>query len=519
MSIKRARIGPDKGIVGVWQREVGELSTRNFAHRLGASEDLVLRFEILRKLEKHRGCVNTVSFNASGDILVSGSDDRKILLWDWEMGRVKLSFHSGHGGNVFQAKFMPYTNDQTIVTCAADGEVRLAKIPEHGCVKTSLLGSHDGRAHKLAIEPGSPHIFYTSGEDALVQHFDLRTKSATKLFKCRSINDLRGFLPYLHLNAITIDPRNPNFFAIAGNDEYARLYDIRKCKLDGSTNFDQHVDLFCPEHLVGDEQLEITGLAFSDQSELLVSYNDENIYLFTKGMGLGPNPTPSSPVSTTSTEACESEPNGSPETFHSAMVHENAKSDPQVYKGHRNRATVKGVGFFGPKCEYVMSGSDCGRIFIWRKKDGELIRIMHGDKHVVNCIEPHPYTMILASSGIESDIKIWTPKARERVTLPPIVEQVLYRDRTCYFSFGTDDDDVDYTDCSDDDDDEEEEEEDDDDDDSGGDGSFDGGRDDDNDDANADDDGDSYDSDGSYDTDATDDDIDEEDNGGGAIGK
>ena len=38
MGIKRPRSGHDKAIVNVWQREVGLLSTRNFAHRLVASE-------------------------------------------------------------------------------------------------------------------------------------------------------------------------------------------------------------------------------------------------------------------------------------------------------------------------------------------------------------------------------------------------------------------------------------------------------------------------------------------------
>lgn len=86
-------------------------------------QDLVLRLEIYRKLEKHKGCVNTVSFNADGDILVSGSDDRRVILWNWETGKAQLSFHSGHNNNIFQAKIMPYTDDRTIVTCAADGQV------------------------------------------------------------------------------------------------------------------------------------------------------------------------------------------------------------------------------------------------------------------------------------------------------------------------------------------------------------------------------------------------------------
>lgn len=83
----------------------------------------MVRLDLFRKLEKHKGCVNTVSFNSDGDILVSGSDDRKVILWDWETGDIKLSFDSGHSSNIFQAKIMRYTEDQNIVTCAADGQV------------------------------------------------------------------------------------------------------------------------------------------------------------------------------------------------------------------------------------------------------------------------------------------------------------------------------------------------------------------------------------------------------------
>lgn len=231
-------------------------------------------------------------------------------------------------------------------------------------------------------------------------------------------------MPAIHLNAIAIDPRNPNFFAVAGADEYARLFDIRKYNWDGSSDVGQPADFFCPPHLIDDVQVGITGLAFSEQSELLVSYNDEFIYLFTRDMGLGPNPIPSSPVSmgsdaseTSGDHQCENSP---------STMDVDKRFVPQDYKGHMNRETVKGVNFFGPNCEYVVSGSDCGRIFIWKKKGGELIRVMEADKHVVNCIESHPHTTVLASSGIENDIKMWTPKANERAILPQKIEQVCF---------------------------------------------------------------------------------------------
>lgn len=229
-------------------------------------------------------------------------------------------------------------------------------------------------------------------------------------------------MPTIHLNTIAIDPRNPNLFAVGGSDEYARLYDIRKYKWDGSDDFGRPADCFCPTHVVGDDQVGITGLAFSEQSELLVSYNDEFIYLFTKYMGLGSDPIPASPSSVDTDVGGIAQDPALPSSPSSTQVDE--RSGPQAFKGHMNCDTVKGVNFFGPRNEYVVSGSDCGRIFIWRKKDGELMRVMEADKYVVNCIEPHPHDPLLASSGIEHDIKIWTPKAENKAVVPVNVEQV-----------------------------------------------------------------------------------------------
>ena len=41
---------------------------------------------------------------------------------------------------------------------------------------------------------------------------------------------------------------------------------------------------------------------------------------------------------------------------------------PSCRQGHRNSATVKGVNFYGPDSQFVISGSDCGNIFLWDKQ-------------------------------------------------------------------------------------------------------------------------------------------------------
>jgi len=50
----------------------------------------------------------------------------------------------------FQSKFMPYTGDTHIVSCARDGQVRLAELSSTGtCKGTKKLAQHKGAAHKV----------------------------------------------------------------------------------------------------------------------------------------------------------------------------------------------------------------------------------------------------------------------------------------------------------------------------------------------------------------------------------
>jgi len=82
----------------------------------------------------------------------------------------------------------------------------------------------------------------------------------------------------------------------------------------------------------------------------------------------------------------------------------------QKFVGHRNaRTMIKEASFWGNN--HVMSGSDCGHVFVWDRHTGELVMLLEADKHVVNCLQPHPHMPLLATSGIDYDFKLWGPMA------------------------------------------------------------------------------------------------------------
>jgi DDB1- and CUL4-associated factor 8 len=112
------------------------------------------------------------------------------------------------------------------------------------------------------------------------------------------------------------------------------------------------------------------------------------------------------------------------------------------YTGHSNSSTIKGVNFFGPESEFIMSGSDCSYIYFWDKETGTIVNWLKGDENgVVNCLEQHPDFPILASSGLDHDVKIWMPSNENPPNLIGLEKKVRRnmqrrkntRDLECHF--------------------------------------------------------------------------------------
>ncbi|XP_029677296.1 DDB1- and CUL4-associated factor 8-like [Formica exsecta] len=352
----------------VINRQIG--SNLLFQRRFYGSLHAVERLELMYNLNEHQGCVNALNFNEKGNLLASASDDLTVVIWDWAVGKKRHSFMSGHTRNMFQAKWLPLDMEYLMVTCAEDGQVRLLDL-EHNTSKR--LAAHRAASHKLAVHPETPHIIFSAGEDARVFSIDIRERKPSRLLYVKEDSSRIVQLYSIHCN-----PFNSNEFCIGGRSQYVRVYDRRKVSTP--------LYKLCPNHLTENKQnAHVTCAVYNhDGTEILASYNDEVIYLFNRLLSF--------------------------------------EDYTNRYVGHRNRATVKGVNFFGPKSEYVISGSDCGNIFIWEKTTSAVVQWMAGDKQgVVNCLEGHPHIPVLATSGLDYDVKIWVPSGREAPMMKSLV--------------------------------------------------------------------------------------------------
>ncbi|KQS43113.1 DDB1- and CUL4-associated factor 8 [Drosophila erecta] len=348
----------------------GHTSALSFGQGYYGSRQVVEQLTLLSSLNEHDGCVNCLNFNRAGDLICSGSDDLTIVVWDWAKEKKLHRFRSGHNMNIFQTKFIDSAGCLDIVSSSRDGQVRRSVIPPSGgAVKPVRLYTHSESVHKIVLVPHSRHELMSAGEDAAVKHFDLRaSNAATTMLRC--VHDEVNKRARVRLFSIAHHPYAPEF-CVSGSDDKLRVYDKR--------NLAQTLVQMTPSSIADTKITQITCAVYNHSgSEILASYSDAGIYLF------------------------DSRNNQPGEYLH-------------CYQGHINSRTIKGVNFFGPRSEYIVSGSDCGNIFFWDRNTEAIINYMKGDHAgVVNCLEPHPWMPVLATSGLEHDVKIWTPNGPER---------------------------------------------------------------------------------------------------------
>ncbi|KAM3419352.1 hypothetical protein BST61_g5283 [Cercospora zeina] len=313
--------------------------------------------DIVNELQGHTGCVNALSWSKDGKLLASGSDDTHLNIHEYlpsdshEQFKLTTTVATGHTQNIFSVKFMPHSDNSTVVTAAGDGEVRIFDLNYAGTSSQSsratasasdsrrrararaqtyltdgntnarVYRSHGDRVKRIVTE-SSPYLFLTCSEDGEVRQWDLRMPSShyppSRGYRFAQDSSapapLISYKKYgLDLNSISCSTSQPYYIALGGAHLHALLHDRRMTgrdklqergahlpdisqmssrDLEVMSQATQCVRKFAPrgqKMMKRSDNGSITALKISDArpDEMLVSWSGDHIYTFDLVRGSG----------------------------------------------------------------------------------------------------------------------------------------------------------------------------------------------------------------------------------------
>lgn len=267
----------------VRKRSLGLEDPSRLRSRYLGRREFIQRLKLEATLNVHDGCVNTICWNETGEYILSGSDDTKLVISNPYSRKVLTTIRSGHRANIFSAKFLPCTNDKQIVSCSGDGVIFYTNVEQDAETNRQCqFTCHYGTTYEIMTVPSDPHTFLSCGEDGTVRWFDTRIKTSCTKEDCKDdilINCRRA------ATSVAICPPIPYYLAVGCSDSSVRIYDRRMLGTRATGNYAGRgtagmVARFLPSHL-NNKSCRVTSLCYSeDGQEILVSYSSDYIYLF-----------------------------------------------------------------------------------------------------------------------------------------------------------------------------------------------------------------------------------------------
>eukprot|EP00934_Nitzschia_sp_Nitz4_P004638 Nitzschia sp. Nitz4//scaffold197_size40390//30718//39231//NITZ4_007521-RA/size40390-augustus-gene-0.11-mRNA-1//1//CDS//3329540496//4628//frame0 len=339
-----------------------------------------------------------------------------------------VSMATGHRGNVFHVTPL-FGQPGKVVTCGADGYVRLSDLEREISSAVVSPEYEDDRAEALFSFPfASPRMCFShhflSRNTGLVcserglRQFDLRLSPREQSHR----NLLRG-ASMCKACAVWSTPKTTHsleagdstyVFAAGGSSAEVCLYDLRMS--DGASS--RVIQEYCPRALKTPSiDVSVSGLDISkDKQELLVSYESDHIYTFP----IFPKVTNISGPTVEELDAMTTQDSSQP------------LPELACYGAHLNRFTfLKNAKYAGPLDEYICTGSDSGRAWIYEKETGRVVSLLNADRSTCNGVIPHPTLPIFISYGIDSNAKLWRaiPPVDTEADDSPEGRQLRFRQR------------------------------------------------------------------------------------------
>ncbi|XP_050312634.1 DDB1- and CUL4-associated factor 5 [Anthonomus grandis grandis] len=364
-------INPLKYIVNRQYDSSLVIKNRIFKERLAKAKNFYRK-----DLFAHYGCVNAIEFSAEGELLASGGDDRRVLLWNlseavFDRGlslagshmkvesrdsglkpkTVPNSMKKTHNSNIFCLAFD--SKNERIFSGGNDDQVIVHEIFT-GNPLVAL--PHRKPVYGLSINPQNDEIIATAGDDGRLLLYDIREttgQEAQVLARQKT-----GF------HSVMFNPVNPRFVVSANSEEGIALWDCRKPK----------------------EELLHYDSIFGKTPGISACFDSKG----KRVLGIRRRLPPVLYNTECEQSICQ--------FYH-----------PQYY----NSCTMKTCSFAGENDEYILSGSDDFNLYMWKIPEdedewGASHVVLKGHRSIVNQVRYNKHNNLIASSGVEKMIKLWS---------------------------------------------------------------------------------------------------------------
>ncbi|MBN4003713.1 NB-ARC domain-containing protein [Nostoc sp. LPT] len=351
----------------------------------------------LLTLEGHTNWIRSVAFSPDGEILVSGSDDKTVRLWNTTTGQFLRSLQ-GHKERVWSVAFSP--DGKTVASSSEDKTVRLWNVHTAECWK--ILEKHTHWVREVAFSPDGK-ILASGSSDRTVILWDAHTGNYIRTLEGQHTARVRTV-------AFSSDGR---ILASGSDDHTIRLWDIHSGKY--------------LQTLLGHRQ-RVRSLAFSPEpnSRILASASEDHKVILWD-IDANKRYRTLSEHTEKVWSVTFTDPEGK------TLISSSDDKTVKFWDTHTGECLKTLQGYtdwawslvFHPSGNILISGNDDKTIKLWNLDTGES-KSLAGHSNRIRAVALSPDSSMVASGSDDQTIKLWdTQTGQHRKTLVDHFDRIL----------------------------------------------------------------------------------------------